>query len=117
MLTVLGISLAIPLLLTCALMPFVSGLSFVDLAISSNAAQVANTIPLTPGGIGIGEGVFDYVLSLLGRPSPVIGYATAFLSLRLVTAAVNAVGGILLFIPRTTAQPRPPYPLSSERES
>lgn len=116
-LTVLGISLTIPLLLTCALMPFVSGLPFVDLAISSNAAQVANTVPLTPGGIGIGEGVFDYVLSLLGRPSPAIGYATAFLSLRLVTAAVNAVGGVLFFIPGITAHPRAPCPLSSERES
>lgn len=115
-LMVLGISLIIPLLLACALMPFVAGLPFVDVAISSNAAQVANTIPLTPGGIGIGEGVFGYVLSLLGRPSPAIGYATAFLSLRFVTAAVNALGGLLLFVPGTAPRPRVPSTLSTERK-
>jgi len=104
LLTVLGISLMIPSLLTCALLPFISGVSLgytsmIDIGIASNVAQVANTLPLTPGGIGIGEGTFEYVLALLRHPSPVIGYGTAFLSLRLVTVAVNAFGGVLFFLP------------------
>jgi glycosyltransferase 2 family protein len=99
--TVLGISLAIPLLLTAALLPFLPDTAgpppLIVVAIASIAAQVANTIPLTPGGIGIGEGVFEYVAALLATGTA--GYATAFLSLRLVTMAINAAGGLLLLIP------------------
>ena len=109
--TVLGLSLAIPTLLACALLPFIAGEAFpaasvIDIGIASNAAQVANTLPLTPGGIGIGEGAFEYVLSLLRQPAAVAGYATAFLSLRLVTVAVNAFGGVLLLLPGNRAGAR-----------
>jgi len=109
--TALGLSLAIPTLLACALLPFIpSGTllatDVIDIGIASNAAQVANTLPLTPGGIGIGEGAFEYVLSLLRQPAVVAGYATAFLSLRLVTLAVNAFGGVLLLLPGNRAGAR-----------
>ncbi|AUB84535.1 lysylphosphatidylglycerol synthase transmembrane domain-containing protein [Candidatus Thiodictyon syntrophicum] len=110
---VLGISLMIPTLLTCGLLPFISDVTLdytnlIEIGISSNAAQVANTIPLTPGGIGVGEGVFEYVLALLRQPAPVVGYATAFLSLRLITAAVNAFGGVLFFLPGNILGARAP---------
>ena len=101
LLTVGAISLAIPILLTAALLPFLpdrgGAVPLIVVAIASIAAQVANTIPLTPGGIGIGEGVFEYVAALLATGTA--GYATAFLSLRLVTMAVSAAGGIWLLIP------------------
>lgn len=102
LLGVLGISLAIPLLLTAALLPFLPQTPtapghWVAVTIASVAAQVANTLPLTPGGIGVGEGVFEYLVTLLAGGAG--GYATAFLAARLVAISVNAAGGLFLLVP------------------
>lgn len=97
-------SLLIPLLLTAALLPFLpSGVlnlgSLADIGIASVAAQVANVLPLTPGGIGVGEGTFGYVLGLLSHSDPTIAFATAFLGLRLVSVGVNGAGALFLLVP------------------
>ena len=98
------ISLAIPLLLTLALVLFLAGspwgvVSLADVGIASVAAQVANILPLTPGGVGVGEGVFEYVLTLLQPGTATSGCATAFLSLRIVLITANSAGGLFLLVP------------------
>jgi len=52
-------------------------------------AAVANALPLTPGGIGVGEAAFAQMILWL-QPSPVIlPYATVFLVFRMLTVLTN----------------------------
>lgn len=56
-------------------------------------AQIANLLPLTPGGIGIGETAFANVVYLI-MPGSVAPYATVFLALRLVSSLSYFPGAI-----------------------
>ncbi len=58
-------------------------------------AQIANLMPFTPGGIGIGEAAFVNVIVLFDPHSTAIPYATVFLALRLLTM-LSYIPGTLL---------------------
>jgi len=47
-------------------------------------AQIANLLPLTPGGIGIGEAAFANIIVLL-NPGTTAAYATVFLAIRVLS--------------------------------
>ena len=56
-------------------------------------AQIANLIPLTPGGLGIGEAAFANVI-LLFQPEAVSGYATVFFVYRFFSTMVYLPGAV-----------------------
>lgn len=57
-------------------------------------AQIANLIPLTPGGVGIGEAAFANVILLL-QPHAIGAYATVFLAFRLFLNITYLPGAII----------------------
>jgi glycosyltransferase 2 family protein len=69
-------------------------LSPLDYAIALVVGQIANLIPLTPGGLGIGEAVFGNILLLL-NPGIVGAYATVFFAFRLLITLAYLPGVII----------------------
>ena len=70
--------------------------SLLRLAIAAAIAQIANLLPLTPGGLGVGEVAFANVLLFL---NPLINapYATVFLSFRLISL-VSYLPAVLFYV-------------------
>lgn len=71
-------------------------IALVDYAIAIGAAQIANLIPLTPGGLGIGEIAFANVLLLL-NPGTSAAYATIFLAFRFF-GIVSYLPGVAIYL-------------------
>jgi glycosyltransferase 2 family protein len=61
---------------------------------------IANSIPLTPGGIGVGEAVFANAVLLID-PLASGPYATIFLALRALTLLLNLLGGAVFLVYRS----------------
>ncbi len=79
---IVGLALA-PLVLIAEAMPF-TGPSAGDYAIAGLYALIANSLPITPGGLGIGEGAFASVCVLLAPQAARAAYGTIFLAFRCV---------------------------------
>jgi uncharacterized protein (TIRG00374 family) len=60
---------------------------------------VANSIPLTPGGLGIGEAAFARIAVMLETSRTGASYATVFLGMRVLTILVSAIG-VIPYLPR-----------------
>jgi glycosyltransferase 2 family protein len=60
------------------------GLSAVEYGIAGVYAMIANSLPFTPGGLGIGEGAFASACVALEPTITGIPYGTIFLVLRCV---------------------------------
>lgn len=60
--------------------------------ISGVWAMVANALPLSPGGLGVGEAAFAQAASLLDPVKSGASYATVFLVMRVLTVIVGLVG-------------------------
>lgn len=60
-------------------------------------ANVASTLPVTPSGFGVGEGVFGWLFTVL-HASATLGVAVS-LTFRLLTVVLNLSGGIFLLLP------------------
>jgi glycosyltransferase 2 family protein len=67
------------------------GIGWLDYAVAVPLSVVANQIPATPGGIGIGEGAFDVICRLLAGAGAA-PYATIFLADRCLGALVSLYG-------------------------
>lgn len=76
---------------TIAAMFAYPGLGWLDYAVAVPLSVVANQVPITPGGIGIGEGAFDVICRLLAG-SGAAPYATIFLAERCLGALVSLYG-------------------------
>jgi len=74
---------AVPVALIAATLPQ-GGLSILDYAIAALYALIANSLPVTPGGVGLGEAAFASACLLLAAPGPHAAYGTAFLAFRCV---------------------------------
>jgi len=55
-------------------------------------AMIANSIPLTPGGLGVGEAAFAQIAHLLEQVHTHASYATAFLGMRVLNALIGVLG-------------------------
>lgn len=73
---------------------FDSALGPVDYTIALGAGMISNILPLTPGGIGIGEGAFAFICRMLEDHPTVAAYGTIFLSFRLA-----GIVALLFFLP------------------
>lgn len=60
-------------------------------------ANVVSSLPLAPGGWGLGEGVFGWVFHVLGASST-LGIAVS-ITYRLLITAMNFSGGVFLLLP------------------
>ena len=82
----------------------IGNISSLDISIAAPLALVANVLPFTPGGLGIGETAFDQICRWL-VPSPTSApYASIFFAFRAVSMAV-VIPGLVSFVyqhkPRT----------------
>lgn len=59
-------------------------ISIFAMILAVGVTQIANLIPITPGGFGVGEAAFSKVLTLL-NPELSASYATIFLAYRFIT--------------------------------
>jgi uncharacterized protein (TIRG00374 family) len=77
-----------PIVLIAEAMPF-AGPNFisptaVDYGTAGLYALIANALPVTPGGLGIGEGAFDSAVLMLAPQAARAAYGTVFLAFRCV---------------------------------
>ncbi len=75
-------------------------IAFSDYILAAGITQIVNLIPITPGGVGVGEMAFANILLLLNPGIPA-AYATIFFAYRLVSA-VTYLPGILWYIASST---------------
>ena len=61
---------------------------------------IANSVPLTPGGIGVGEAAFANAITLID-PSAIGPYATVFLAFRALTLVLSLLGGPVFLVYRS----------------
>ena len=68
------------------------GLSWSGYAIAGVWSLVANALPITPGGIGVGEAAFAHVAALLSStPAQAAGFGTVFLGMRVLTVLLGVI--------------------------
>ena len=70
------------------------GLTALDFANATVFALVANIVPVTPGGIGVAEGVFAFLCYAWESTPTTLAYGTIFLGQRLITMVISLVGSI-----------------------
>jgi len=96
------ISVLIQLFIVLAIVQIANMMHFPPVTLSSYAiaiaaTQVANLIPITPGGIGIGEAAFVKVIMLL-NPGISGPFATVFVAYRLIGMMVYLPGVVISFL-------------------
>jgi uncharacterized protein (TIRG00374 family) len=70
--------------------------------LSATLAWLSNLIPVTPGGLGIGEAVFDQIFRW-GTDGTFAGYGTLFLAHRTLLVVTTLPGIIFLFVGKQPA--------------
>jgi uncharacterized protein (TIRG00374 family) len=85
-------------------------LSALDFAFAMPAGLLANSLSITPGGLGAGEGAFEFLARIVS-PETTISFAALFFSFRVIGAAALLPGIVPLLIAR--ASPAGPTVASS----
>lgn len=67
-------------------------LGWANAALAGLLSFLANVLPLTPGGLGVGEGVFDQICRLLSGAPAGSGFGSVFFALRAVSYAATLPG-------------------------
>lgn len=68
------------------------GLSWSGYVIAGVWSLVANALPITPGGIGVGEAAFAHVANILSSaPADAAAFGTVFLAMRVLTTLVGVI--------------------------
>lgn len=96
------ISLALVLLTAAAIVIVtvamqLGGLSMLEYGIAGIYATIANSLPLTPGGLGIGEGAFASACAVLEPTTNGIPYGTIFLLFR-CTIVISTLPGLAVYL-------------------
>jgi uncharacterized protein (TIRG00374 family) len=73
------------------------GLSAVEYGIAGVYAMIANSLPFTPGGLGIGEGAFASACVALEPATRGVPYGTIFLVFRCV-AVISTLPGLIVYL-------------------
>ena len=88
--------------------------SAVALAVLIPFGVLSVAVPLTPGGLGVGEGVFETLVAIAGSSAG----AEAILVWRVLTTFVDLSGAVFFVIGKTDASAQPSFsPLGRERET
>ncbi len=86
---------ALAVVTVAAALPF-GGLSVVEYGIAGIYAMIANSLPFTPGGLGIGEGAFASACVALEPSTSGTPYGTIFLVLRCVIV-ISTLPGLIVY--------------------
>lgn len=70
----------------------ISGLSWIGYVVSGVAGLFANAIPISPGGLGIGEAAFGKIAHILEAQPSDTAYSSIFLAMRSLTLIVAVIG-------------------------
>lgn len=81
----------------------ISDLGALDYMFATPLSLMANTLPLTPGGLGVGEVAFDQICHWLDTNRSEVGYASIFFAFRAVSMSVLFIGLVSFFIYRANA--------------
>ena len=81
----------------------VAGLTIGQLGLASTLAVLANHMPLTPGGVGVGEASFAEICRLLAPGGAVAAYGSVIFTFRLVTLLSYLPGAVALLTYRRGA--------------
>jgi uncharacterized protein (TIRG00374 family) len=73
------------------------GLTMVEYGIAGVYAMIANSLPFTPGGLGIGEGAFASACVALEPSTSGIPYGTLFLVLRCLVV-ISTLPGLIVYL-------------------
>ncbi|MBF0417748.1 MAG: flippase-like domain-containing protein [Magnetococcales bacterium] len=95
--SLLAHSLMLSVLLQVALAMNIGQLAPLDYLFATPWAWIANFLPLTPGGIGVGEAAFDQVCRWIESSPSGAPYGTIFLMYRMLTILGSFPGLILFF--------------------
>lgn len=68
------------------------GVGYAGLVLATSVATIANLLPISPGGLGVGEGVFAQLCVLLGGTSVAAQYGTVFLGNRAISTLAFLAG-------------------------
>jgi uncharacterized membrane protein YbhN (UPF0104 family) len=79
----------------------VGSLSSRDYAVAAPLALVVNTLPFTPGGLGVGEAAFDHLCRWLEPVPSIAPYATIFFAFRIVSTLTLLLGLVSFVIHRS----------------
>lgn len=74
----------------------IPNLSSWDIAHAAALSMFANAVPISPGGIGIGEAAFNQICVWIAHSNEHYPYATIFLAYRVISIIVACYGGIAL---------------------
>jgi len=85
-----------PIILIAEAMPF-AGPSAADYGIAGLYALIANSLPVTPGGLGIGEGAFASACIMLAPQAAQAVYGTIFLAFRCVFM-LSSLPGLVAYL-------------------
>jgi uncharacterized protein (TIRG00374 family) len=85
-----------PIMLIAEAMPF-AGPSAADYGIAGLYAVIANSLPVTPGGLGIGEGAFASACIMLAPQAAHAAYGTIFLAFRCVFM-LSTLSGLVAYL-------------------
>jgi glycosyltransferase 2 family protein len=88
--------IVVGIVITAATMQL-GGLSPLEYGIAGIYAMIANSLPFTPGGLGIGEGAFASACVLLEPATAGIAYGTVFLAFRCV-AVISNMPGLIIYL-------------------
>lgn len=73
------------------------GLTPLEYGMAGIYAMIANTLPITPGGLGVGEGAFASICVALEPTNNFIAYGTIFLALRCVIV-ISTLPGLIIYL-------------------
>lgn len=76
-------------------------LSWIGYGIAGVWSMIANSLPITPGGIGVGEAAFAHVAIALTQSQADSSYGTVFLAFRVLTIIIG-IGGVLPWLLKRT---------------
>jgi uncharacterized membrane protein YbhN (UPF0104 family) len=75
--------------------------SLLDVTVAAPLAMVANFLPFTPGGLGVGEAAFDQFCSWLAPAGAAAPYASIFFAFRAVSMVMLIPGAISFVLHRS----------------
>ncbi len=91
--SIMGQAFTIAAVIVTASIFAAQGVGALDYALATPLAILANQVPLTPGGLGVGEGAFAQICRLLA-PDGQAPFATIFLTFRGFGLIAALIGGI-----------------------
>lgn len=83
----------------------IGDLSLFDIAVAAPLAMVANILPFTPGGLGVGEAAFDQLCRWLAPVPGLTPYASIFFTFRAISMVTLIPGPISFVAHRSDVQP------------